>query len=286
MWQTEMKERPRPILGRVSLLPEESQTDTGARVNFLLPPVLAPVDPRRLSLTSNESALSSASSSSLSEIWAAPGGPTSDLSAWCHHRRRSSGFVSDFGVPPFNCETETFSNNVTFTEEISYIKIGMENVPQWLKQLRLHKYTEYIMSLSYQELISLNEEKLQKMNVTKGARRKILLSIEKLSERPKTLATINSKLDREGCDIKEILLELETLIKSPVLILEAEKRKGESGEDSGAEVSDDEAGTAREQPITGVKLVELIIKTLKKTTSVILLSQYTESKHGKKLSLC
>ena len=175
---------------------------------------------------------------------------------------------------------------MTFTEEISYIKIGMENVPQWLKQLRLHKYTEYIMSLSYQELLSLNEEKLQKMNVTKGARRKILLSIEKLSERPKTLATINSKLDREGCDIKEILLELETLIKSPVLILEAEKRKGESGEDSGAEVSDDEAETAREQPITGVKLVELIIKTLKKTTSVILLSQYTESKHGKKLSLC
>ena len=79
------------------------------------------------------------------------------------------------------------------------MKTGMENVPGWLKQLRLHKYTELMMSLSYQELTSLQEDKLQKMNVTKGARRKIILSIEKLSERPKALATICSKLDTEIC---------------------------------------------------------------------------------------
>ena len=278
MWQPEIKERPRPILGRVSLCPpapapdlSNEDTGAGARVNFLLPP-----DPRRWSLVSNESAVSSASSSSLSDIWAAPGGPTSDPFSWHHTRRRSSGFVSELGVPPLY--GETFSNKVTFNEECSHIKVGMENVPQWLKQLRLHKYTEFIMSLSYHELLSLNEEKLQKMNVTKGARRKILLSIEKLSERPKVLATINSKLDRECGDMKEILLELETLIKSPILILEKEKRTVDSGDDSGAEVSDDEETVSEE--VTGVKLVELIVNTLKKTTSVILLSQYAESKHG------
>ena len=165
----------------------------------------------------------------------------------------------------------------------------MENVPQWLKQLRLHKYTELMMSLSYEELTSLQEEKLQKMNVTKGARRKILLSIEKLSERPKTLATICSKLDTEGCDIKEILTELEIIIKSPILLSNNEARKAEisccsSAQDSGAEVSDDEEisriDQSKEDPQDGAQLIELIIKTMKKTASVILLSQHTEYKHG------
>ena len=159
----------------------------------------------------------------------------------------------------------------------------MENVPQWLKQLRLHKYTELMMSLSYEELTSLQEEKLQKMNVTKGARRKILLSIEKLSERPKALATICSKLDTEGCDIKEILTELEIIIKSPILISEISCCS--SAQDSGAEVSDDEeisrTDQSREDLQGGVQLIELIMKTMKKTASVILLSQHTEYKHGK-----
>ena len=174
-------------------------------------------------------------------------------------------------------------------EEQPQAKTGMENVPQWLKLLRLHKYTELMMNLSYQELTSLQEEKLQKMNVTKGARRKILLSIEKLSERPKALATICSKLDTEGCDIKEILTELEIIIKSPILLVDNEARKVEisssSAQDSGAEVSDDEEisrfDQSKEDQQSGVELIELIMKTMKKTASVILLSQHTEYKHGK-----
>ena len=174
-------------------------------------------------------------------------------------------------------------------EEQPQAKTGMENVPQWLKLLRLHKYTELMMNLSYQELTSLQEEKLQKMNVTKGARRKILLSIEKLSERPKALATICSKLDTEGCDIKEILTELEIIIKSPILLVDNEARKVEisssSAQDSGAEVSDDEEisrfDQSKEDQQSGVELIELIMRTMKKTASVILLSQHTEYKHGK-----
>lgn len=236
-----------------------------ARINFLLPP-----DPRRFSLASNESAVSSASS--LCDVWAAP--TSEDLSStWYQDRRRSEGFVS----------------GDLLREEYPQVKTGMENVPQWLKQLRLHKYTELMMSLSYQELTSLQEEKLQKMNVTKGARRKIILSIEKLSERPKALATICSKLDTEGCDIKEILNELEIIIKSPILLVDTDARKvekscGSSAQDSGAEVSDDEeisrTDQGKEDHQDGVQLIELIIKTMKKTASVILLSQHTEYKHG------
>jgi len=295
MWHPEIQDRPRPILGRVNLCPPaeparyeewssqsgcEGETDTlrnkvnrsqslcdsASKISFLLPP-----DPRRFSLASNESAVSSASS--LCDIWAAP---TSDdfRSSWYLDRRRSEGFVSDLGGSP--------SRGEMLREESPGVKTGMENVPGWLKQLRLHKYTELMMSLSYQELTGLQEDKLQKMNVTKGARRKIILSIEKLSERPKALATICSKLDTEGCDIKEILSELEIIIKSPVLLADTEAC-GSSAQDSGAEVSDDEEisriDPSKEDQQDGVQLIELIIKTLKKTASVILLSQHTEYKH-------
>jgi len=294
MWHPEIQDRPRPILGRVNLCPpaeparyeewssqsgceaetdqlrnkvnrSQSLCDSTSKISFLIPP-----DPRRFSLASNESAVSSASS--LCDIWAAP---TSDdfRSSWYLDRRRSEGFVSDFAGSP--------SRGEMLREESPQVKTGMENVPQWLKQLRLHKYTELMMNLTYQELTSLQDEKLQKMNVTKGARRKIILSIEKLSERPKALASLCSKLDTEGCDIKEILTELEIIIKSPILLAETETSS--SAQDSGAEVSDDEEisriGPSKEDQEGGAQLVELIIKTMKKTASVILLSQHTEYKH-------
>ena len=58
----------------------------------------------------------------------------------------------------------------------------MKNVPDWLKSLRLHKYTNLIMSLDYQDMLELTEEKLEEMKVTKGAARKITNSIQKLKE--------------------------------------------------------------------------------------------------------
>merc|ERR1712125_181705 len=70
--------------------------------------------------------------------------PTSDdlRSSLCLDRRRSEGFVSDFVGSP--------SRGEILREEYPQVKAGMENVPQWLKQLRLHKYTELMMNLSYQ----------------------------------------------------------------------------------------------------------------------------------------
>ena len=99
----------------------------------------------------------------------------------------------------------------------------MELVPAWLKLLRLHKYTELMMSLSYEEMISLTEEQLEARGVTKGARRKIVTNIAKLRDRPRILAEISAHLDREDCSVKKVLMELEILLKSPVKI-GAEKR--------------------------------------------------------------
>lgn len=41
----------------------------------------------------------------------------------------------------------------------------ISDVPQWLKSLRLHKYTEIFMGLSYEEMLKLNEQKLEELGV-------------------------------------------------------------------------------------------------------------------------
>ena len=47
------------------------------------------------------------------------------------------------------------------------------------------------MSLSYEEMVRLTETKLEQMGVTKGARRKIVASIQKLQERQCQLKAID-----------------------------------------------------------------------------------------------
>ena len=117
----------------------------------------------------------------------------SDLFAWHEARRRSSGvylksmilnnliseiqgYVSDCSsVSPGPCSTPPSaapSSSITAVPE--HTSPGMEYVPIWLKHLRLHKYTDFIMGLSYQELMQITEEKLINLNVTKGDRLKIL----------------------------------------------------------------------------------------------------------------
>ena len=102
----------------------------------------------------------------------------------------------------------------------------MELVPAWLKLLRLHKYTELIMSLSYEEMLSLTEEQLEARGVTKGARRKIVTNIAKLRDRPRILAEISASLDREEVSVKKVLMELEILLKSPIRVWDERERRG------------------------------------------------------------
>ena len=209
----------------------------------------------------------------------------SDLVSWHENRRRSSGYVSD------TCRRDSTSSNCSVSPAPNIPPVvpenvapGMEDVHQWLKHLRLHKYSEFIMGLTYQELLQLNEEKLMATNVTKGARKKILLSIEKLSERPESLKALNGKLEIEGCDVKEILVELEGIARSPILVEDHENnaKTSSSATDSGAEVSDDEEkaqeNIGKVAAVDGNRLCDMIMKTLKKTTSVILLSQHIDSK--------
>lgn len=57
----------------------------------------------------------------------------------------------------------------------------------WLKSLRLHKYSHIFTDITYDEMLNLTEEYLVKKEVTKGARNKIILCIQKIKERKNTL---------------------------------------------------------------------------------------------------
>lgn len=66
----------------------------------------------------------------------------------------------------------------------------------WLKSLRLHKYWRLFSQLTYEQMLSLNEDNfdlvVEQMGgaVTQGARRKIILSIAKLRDRANLLAAL------------------------------------------------------------------------------------------------
>jgi len=131
-------------------------------------------------------------------------------------------------------------------------------------------------------MIHLTDEQLESQGVTKGARRKILNNIQKLVDRPRMLEEINIQLDMENCNIKKVLVELEVLLKSPVKIGPDRRglyrRKHDSGSrDSGAEVSEDEYDEGGSE-CEGSKLVNMIMTTMKKTCSLLLLSQHTDGK--------
>ena len=165
---------------------------------------------------------------------------------------------------------------------MNVVQPGMEHVPQWLKYLRLHKYTDLIMSMSYAEMVELTEEKLEALNVTKGARRKIAMSMQKLSERPKLLKCIDKEIESENCDFKNV--DLESVLKSPIVIEDEENHRSRhnSARDSGAEVSEDEEhDRVVNLHCDGRRLVEMIMNTIRNACSLILLSQHTDIKNGK-----
>lgn len=60
----------------------------------------------------------------------------------------------------------------------------LEDIPAWLKTLRLHKYTENLQHLKWKDMIELNDEELSKLGVsTLGARNKLLKSFAYVKEK-------------------------------------------------------------------------------------------------------
>ncbi|XP_072545099.1 protein Smaug homolog 1 isoform X3 [Salminus brasiliensis] len=89
------------------------------------------------------------------------------------------------------------------------------NVPAWLKSLRLHKYAGLFSTMTYDEMMSLTEQQLEAQNVTKGARHKIIISIQKLKERQNMLRSLEKDV-LEGGNLRAPLQELHQIILTPI----------------------------------------------------------------------
>uniref|UniRef100_A0A672Q7Z0 Protein Smaug homolog 1 n=1 Tax=Sinocyclocheilus grahami TaxID=75366 RepID=A0A672Q7Z0_SINGR len=99
----------------------------------------------------------------------------------------------------------------TFHEEGS----GMRDVPSWLKSLRLHKYAGLFSTVTYDEMMSMTEQKLEAQQVTKGARHKIIISIQKLKDRQNMLRCLEKDI-LEGGNLRAPLQELHQIIQTPI----------------------------------------------------------------------
>ncbi|KAE8585870.1 hypothetical protein XENTR_v10021486 [Xenopus tropicalis] len=106
---------------------------------------------------------------------------------------------------------EVSAGRNTFTEDGS----GMKDVPTWLKSLRLHKYASLFSQISYEEMMILTEQHLESQNVTKGARHKIALSIQKLRERQSVLKSLEKDI-LEGGNVRNALQELQQIVITPI----------------------------------------------------------------------
>ncbi|XP_078240192.1 protein Smaug homolog 1 isoform X2 [Pogona vitticeps] len=89
------------------------------------------------------------------------------------------------------------------------------NVPAWLKSLRLHKYAALFSQMTYDEMMALTESQLEAQNVTKGARHKIVISIQKLKERQNLLKSLERDI-LEGGNLRVPLQELHQMILTPI----------------------------------------------------------------------
>ena len=75
------------------------------------------------------------------------------------------------------------------------ISYCLTDIREWLKSLRLHKYTKLLLEYSYEEFLELTDEKLEKRQVTLGARGKIIKNIGLIKERPQKIKDLTKELE-------------------------------------------------------------------------------------------
>jgi len=93
---------------------------------------------------------------------------------------------------------------------------GMSNIGVWLKSLRLHKYFWLFTNMSYEKMMDINEEYLETLGVTKGARHKLVLCIQKLAERVTLLRQLEQELIDGVKPPKVALDELTNIVLTPM----------------------------------------------------------------------
>ncbi len=112
---------------------------------------------------------------------------------------------------------------------------------EWLKSLRLHKYTRLLIDYKYEELLTLSEADLEKKKVTTGARGKILKEVAAIRERPARIRDLSAEIDavsksNDLAALDRLMPELEKVILMPLKPCSASTRhdSGNSVDSSGS----------------------------------------------------
>lgn len=92
----------------------------------------------------------------------------------------------------------------------------MDTIDKWLKSLRLHKYSHLFKTLTYEQMLNLEEKYLIEKEVTKGARNKMLVSIKKLNLRQERLTNMIDDLNQDNISMKEALTVLKDMLLTPI----------------------------------------------------------------------
>lgn len=94
--------------------------------------------------------------------------------------------------------------------------VGMSGIGQWLKSLRLHKYVWLFTHLTYEQMLDITEEYLENLGVTKGARHKLVLCIQKLKERSSMLHQMETELMTGLKQPHQVLEEMTNIVMTPM----------------------------------------------------------------------
>ena len=105
-----------------------------------------------------------------------------------------------------------------------------QDVPKWLKMLRLHKYALFFSQLTYDQMMNLTFEQLKESKITDGACSKILLNVKKLKERETLVKQCLTDMDNGQADVKTVLQQLNELMLTPIRGKHAEQVNDNDGD--------------------------------------------------------
>lgn len=97
---------------------------------------------------------------------------------------------------------------------------GMKYVGAWLKRLRLHKYAYIFENFTFEQMMDVTDEFLDKLTVTQGARTKLVNSIQKLKERHTRLTQTEQDLKNGKLTTDAAIQILIELVETPMKPIE------------------------------------------------------------------
>lgn len=207
---------------------EETSNDTQIGYNSLLPNIGDHLHPTSYFMDHQMLAIKTRRSNSLTTPISSANKTEKTMNSNCSN---SSENLAQFAQKPrsYSLSIESPRNSLTSSEsetrlddlKPNYLKftthnIGMSNIGQWLKSLRLHKYIGLFTNMTYEDMLEITEEYLQNLGVTKGASHKLALCIQKLKERFSSLSNMEAELLDNAASPSAVIEQLASIVLTPM----------------------------------------------------------------------